>query len=194
MAVLHAILEMFIDGSHITKSISDKGCLKMLKFIGGEMLVKLISQAYWKLLSYYWNLCLLIPYTFFLIHSVYSTVFHCEQPLTNLFPFSLVWCHRIQPSLSASSAFKFSVAFPIVLQEFFSLAWSTVLMSRTGGSTRPCNILAAGGKRGLVKLIHPRVNLAFGEFRASRRAISIMRFSPRNASFLFSESNKPLIH
>ncbi|XP_039518441.1 leucine-rich repeat and WD repeat-containing protein 1 isoform X2 [Pimephales promelas] len=71
-------------------------------------------------------------------------------------------------------------------EEFFSLAWSTVLMSRTGGSARPCNILAAGGKRGLVKLIHPRVNLAFGEFRASRRAISIMRFSPRNASFLFT--------
>ncbi|XP_077062675.1 leucine-rich repeat and WD repeat-containing protein 1 [Siphateles boraxobius] len=71
-------------------------------------------------------------------------------------------------------------------EEFFSLAWSTVLMSRTGGSTRPCNVLAAGGKRGLVKLIHPRVNLAFGEFRASRRAISIMRFSPRNASFLFT--------
>ncbi|KAK9974091.1 hypothetical protein ABG768_022200 [Culter alburnus] len=71
-------------------------------------------------------------------------------------------------------------------EEFFSLAWSTVLMSRTGGSTRPCNILAAGGKRGLVKLIHPRVNLAFGEFRVSRRAISIMRFSPRNVSFLFT--------
>ncbi|XP_073697317.1 leucine-rich repeat and WD repeat-containing protein 1 [Garra rufa] len=71
-------------------------------------------------------------------------------------------------------------------EEFFSLAWSTVLMSRTGGSARPCNILAAGGKRGLVKLIHPRVNLAFGEFRASRRAISIMRFSPRNATFLFT--------
>uniref|UniRef100_A0A9J8CPX3 Leucine-rich repeats and WD repeat domain containing 1 n=1 Tax=Cyprinus carpio carpio TaxID=630221 RepID=A0A9J8CPX3_CYPCA len=71
-------------------------------------------------------------------------------------------------------------------EEFFSLAWSTVLMSRTGGSGRPCNILAAGGKRGLVKLIHPRVNLAFGEFHASRRAISIMRFSPRNASFLFT--------
>ncbi|XP_051962618.1 leucine-rich repeat and WD repeat-containing protein 1 [Xyrauchen texanus] len=71
-------------------------------------------------------------------------------------------------------------------EEFFSLAWSIVLMSRTGGSARPCNILAAGGKRGLVKLIHPRVNLAFGEFRASRRAISIVRFSPRNTSFLFT--------
>ncbi|XP_043096474.1 leucine-rich repeat and WD repeat-containing protein 1 [Puntigrus tetrazona] len=71
-------------------------------------------------------------------------------------------------------------------EEFFSLAWSSVLMSRTGGSARPCNILAAGGKRGRVKLIHPRVNLAFGEFSASRRAISIMRFSPRNTSFLFT--------
>ncbi|KAI7813517.1 leucine-rich repeat and WD repeat-containing protein 1 [Triplophysa rosa] len=71
-------------------------------------------------------------------------------------------------------------------EEFFSLAWSTVLMSRTGGSARPCNILAAGGKRGLVKLIHPRVNLAFGEFRASRRAISIVRFSPCNTTFLFT--------
>nr|XP_055056471.1 leucine-rich repeat and WD repeat-containing protein 1 isoform X1 [Misgurnus anguillicaudatus] len=71
-------------------------------------------------------------------------------------------------------------------EEFFSLAWSTVLMSRTGGSARPCNILAAGGTRGLVKLIHPRVNLAFGEFRVSRKAISIVRFSPCNASFLFT--------
>uniref|UniRef100_A0A673GQT8 Leucine-rich repeat and WD repeat-containing protein 1-like n=1 Tax=Sinocyclocheilus rhinocerous TaxID=307959 RepID=A0A673GQT8_9TELE len=85
-----------------------------------------------------------------------------------------------------SAGCKCNVASTVVLQEFFSLAWSTVLMSRTGGSARPCNILAAGGKRGLVKLIHPRVNLAFGEFRASRRAISIMRFSPRNASFLFT--------
>lgn len=71
-------------------------------------------------------------------------------------------------------------------EEFFSLAWSTVLMSRTGGSARPCNILAAGGKRGCVKLIHPRVNLAFGEFRVSRRAISIMRFNPRKPTFLFT--------
>lgn len=71
-------------------------------------------------------------------------------------------------------------------EEFFSLAWSTVLMSRTGGSARPCNILAAGGKRGFVKLIHPRVNLAFGEFRASRRAISVVRFSPCNTTFLFT--------
>ncbi|XP_062341344.1 leucine-rich repeat and WD repeat-containing protein 1 [Osmerus eperlanus] len=72
-------------------------------------------------------------------------------------------------------------------EEFFSLAWSLVLMSREGGgSVRPCRILAAGGKRGMVKLIHPRANLAYGEFRASRKAISILRFSPHQGNFLFT--------
>ncbi|XP_077360193.1 leucine-rich repeat and WD repeat-containing protein 1 [Festucalex cinctus] len=72
-------------------------------------------------------------------------------------------------------------------EEFFSLAWSTVLMSRGGGAAaQPCSILAAGGKRGLVKLIHPRCNLAYGEFRASRRALSVLRFSHRQGNFLFT--------
>ncbi|XP_057677166.1 leucine-rich repeat and WD repeat-containing protein 1 isoform X2 [Corythoichthys intestinalis] len=74
-------------------------------------------------------------------------------------------------------------------EEFFSLAWSTVLMSRGGGaSAQPCNILAAGGKRGLVKLIHPRCNVAYGEFRVSRRALSILRFNHRQGNFLFTGS------
>ncbi|KAM6970043.1 leucine-rich repeat and WD repeat-containing protein 1 [Aplochiton taeniatus] len=72
-------------------------------------------------------------------------------------------------------------------EEFFSLAWSTVLMSgQSGGKVRPCSILAAGGKRGLVKLIHPRANTAYGEFRAGRKALSILRFSPRQGNFLFT--------
>ncbi|XP_077597119.1 leucine-rich repeat and WD repeat-containing protein 1 [Stigmatopora nigra] len=74
-------------------------------------------------------------------------------------------------------------------EEFFSLAWSTILMSRGGGaSAQPCRILAAGGKRGLVKLIHPRCNVAYGEFRASRRAVSILRFNHRQGNFLFTGS------
>ncbi|XP_062844708.1 leucine-rich repeat and WD repeat-containing protein 1 [Trichomycterus rosablanca] len=68
-------------------------------------------------------------------------------------------------------------------EEFFTVAWTTVLMAREHGTARPCSVLAAGGKRGMVKLIHPRANLAYGEFRASRRAISIMRFY---TSFLFT--------
>ncbi|XP_060769425.1 leucine-rich repeat and WD repeat-containing protein 1 isoform X2 [Neoarius graeffei] len=71
-------------------------------------------------------------------------------------------------------------------EEFFTLAWSTVLMARENGCARSCSILAAGGKKGMVKLIHPRANLAYGEFRASRRAIAILRFSPRKTSFLFT--------
>ncbi|KAL2095004.1 hypothetical protein ACEWY4_009723 [Coilia grayii] len=73
-------------------------------------------------------------------------------------------------------------------EEFFSLAWSSLLMAVKGGVARPCSILAAAGKRGMVKLIHPMANLAFGEFRASRRAVSILRFSPCQKSYLFAGS------
>uniref|UniRef100_A0A673W094 Leucine-rich repeat and WD repeat-containing protein 1 n=1 Tax=Salmo trutta TaxID=8032 RepID=A0A673W094_SALTR len=74
-------------------------------------------------------------------------------------------------------------------EDFFSLAWSTVLMSRKGNvAMRPCSILAAGGKRGLVKLLHPRANMAYGEFRASRKALSILCFSPRQGNLLFTGS------
>lgn len=62
-------------------------------------------------------------------------------------------------------------------------------MSRGGGApAQPCKILAAGGKRGLVKLIHPRNNVAYGEFRASRKALSVLRFNHHRENFLFSES------
>ncbi|XP_070699871.1 leucine-rich repeat and WD repeat-containing protein 1 [Pempheris klunzingeri] len=74
-------------------------------------------------------------------------------------------------------------------EEFFTLAWSTVLMSRGGGaSAQHCSILAAGGKRGLVKLIHPRNNVAYGEFRASRKSMSILRFNHQQGNFLFTGS------
>ncbi|XP_044077679.1 leucine-rich repeat and WD repeat-containing protein 1 isoform X2 [Siniperca chuatsi] len=72
---------------------------------------------------------------------------------------------------------------------FFSLAWSTVMMSRGGGaSAQHCSILAAGGKRGLVKLIHPRNNVAYGEFRASRKSLSVLRFNHHQGNFLFTGS------
>ncbi|KAM9332813.1 leucine-rich repeat and WD repeat-containing protein 1 [Pholidichthys leucotaenia] len=74
-------------------------------------------------------------------------------------------------------------------EEFFSLAWTTVLMSRgTKVSARQCNILAAGGKRGVVKLIHPRNNVAYGEFRVSKRALSVLRFNHQQGNFLYTGS------
>ncbi|XP_029030393.1 leucine-rich repeat and WD repeat-containing protein 1 [Betta splendens] len=74
-------------------------------------------------------------------------------------------------------------------EEFFSVAWSTVLMSRgDGASAQHCSILAAAGKRGMVKLIHPRNNVAYGEFRVSRKAISVLCFNHRSGNFLFTGS------
>ncbi|XP_076017363.1 leucine-rich repeat and WD repeat-containing protein 1 isoform X2 [Genypterus blacodes] len=74
-------------------------------------------------------------------------------------------------------------------EEFFSLAWSTVLMSRGGKATaQHCSILAAGGKKGVVKLIHPRNNTAFANFRASQKALSVLHFNPRQGNFLFTGS------
>ncbi|XP_029375327.1 leucine-rich repeat and WD repeat-containing protein 1 [Echeneis naucrates] len=74
-------------------------------------------------------------------------------------------------------------------EEFFSLAWSTVLMSRgSGASAQHCSILAAGGKRGVVKLIHPRNNMAYGEFRASRKALSALCFNHHKGNLLFTGS------
>ncbi|KAK0148765.1 Leucine-rich repeat and WD repeat-containing protein 1 [Merluccius polli] len=72
-------------------------------------------------------------------------------------------------------------------EEFFTLGWSTVLMSRANSApVRPCSILAAGGKRGLVKLMYPLANVAYGEFRASRKAMSTLQFSPRQGNHLFT--------
>uniref|UniRef100_A0A8C6S876 Leucine-rich repeat and WD repeat-containing protein 1 n=1 Tax=Neogobius melanostomus TaxID=47308 RepID=A0A8C6S876_9GOBI len=74
-------------------------------------------------------------------------------------------------------------------EEFFALAWTTVLMC-CGKATaaQPCSVLAAGGKRGVVKLIHPRNNIAYGEFRASRKALSVLRFNPNKGNFLYTGS------
>ncbi|KAM8834892.1 leucine-rich repeat and WD repeat-containing protein 1 isoform 1-T1 [Synchiropus picturatus] len=74
-------------------------------------------------------------------------------------------------------------------EEFFSLCWTTVLMSSGGGAAaKHCSILAAGGKRGIVKLIHPRNNIAFGEFRASRKSLSVLRFNHQQGNFLYTGS------
>ncbi|XP_048840323.1 leucine-rich repeat and WD repeat-containing protein 1 isoform X2 [Brienomyrus brachyistius] len=71
-------------------------------------------------------------------------------------------------------------------EEFFSLSWTRLMMSRDGGVVRPCTVLAAGGKKGIVKLIHPRTSMAYGEFRASQRSLSTLRFSSQQQSFLFT--------
>ncbi|KAK1157415.1 leucine-rich repeat and WD repeat-containing protein 1 [Acipenser oxyrinchus oxyrinchus] len=71
-------------------------------------------------------------------------------------------------------------------EEFFCLAWSTMTLLTGDGRGHRVSVLAAAGRRGVVKLIHPKASLAYGEFRASRRAVSTLCFSPAQESFLFT--------
>ncbi|RXM97378.1 Leucine-rich repeat and WD repeat-containing protein 1 [Acipenser ruthenus] len=71
-------------------------------------------------------------------------------------------------------------------EEFFCLAWSMMTLLTGDGRGHRVSVLAAAGRRGVVKLIHPKASLAYGEFRASRRAVSTLCFSPAQESFLFT--------
>ncbi|XP_075710309.1 leucine-rich repeat and WD repeat-containing protein 1 [Rhinoderma darwinii] len=73
-------------------------------------------------------------------------------------------------------------------EEFFTLAWTTLTMICKDGQKRKINVLAAGGRFGIVKLIYPKVGLCYGEIKAHKKAISIMCFSPTQDTFLFTGS------
>ncbi|XP_063812136.1 leucine-rich repeat and WD repeat-containing protein 1 [Pseudophryne corroboree] len=73
-------------------------------------------------------------------------------------------------------------------EEFFSLAWTTLTMICNEGQRRKINILAVGGKHGVVRLMHPKVSLCYGEIKAHKKAISILCFSPTQDTFLFTGS------
>ncbi|KAG8450740.1 hypothetical protein GDO86_003133 [Hymenochirus boettgeri] len=73
-------------------------------------------------------------------------------------------------------------------KEFFTLAWTTLTMVGKNGQKRKINILAGGGKCGVVRVIHTKVNLCYGEIKAHKKAISIMAFSPKQETFLFTGS------
>uniref|UniRef100_A0A672Z563 Leucine-rich repeat and WD repeat-containing protein 1 n=1 Tax=Sphaeramia orbicularis TaxID=375764 RepID=A0A672Z563_9TELE len=124
------------------------------------------------------------------------------QPVS-LKPHHILQCHSKQDSSEDLSTQLWACAFQplpdstdcsnrkykVPGEEFFSLAWTTILMSRGGrASAQHCSILAAGGKRGMVKLIHPRNNMAYGEFRASRKAVSVLRFNPDQGNILYTGS------
>lgn len=112
------------------------------------------------------------------------------------FPPSTTGCSRLVATCGGDSVCLIDCEVGVVMkkykvpgEEFFTLSWSTVLMC-CGKSTAavPCSVLAAGGKRGVVKLIHPRNNIAYGEFRASRKALSVLRFNPNKGNFLYTGS------
>ncbi|KAM4047956.1 leucine-rich repeat and WD repeat-containing protein 1 isoform 1-T2 [Anomaloglossus baeobatrachus] len=71
-------------------------------------------------------------------------------------------------------------------EEFFTLAWTTLTMICKEGQKRKINILAAGGRFGVVKLMEPKVGLCYGEIKAHKKAISTLCFSPTQDTFLFT--------
>ncbi|XP_072285669.1 leucine-rich repeat and WD repeat-containing protein 1 [Pyxicephalus adspersus] len=73
-------------------------------------------------------------------------------------------------------------------EEFFALCWTTVTMIGNEGQKRKINILASGGKYGVIRLMNPKVNMCYGEIKAHKKAISIMCFSPAYDTFLFTGS------
>ncbi|KAM4047958.1 leucine-rich repeat and WD repeat-containing protein 1 isoform 2-T3 [Anomaloglossus baeobatrachus] len=73
-------------------------------------------------------------------------------------------------------------------EEFFTLAWTTLTMICKEGQKRKINILAAGGRFGVVKLMEPKVGLCYGEIKAHKKAISTLCFSPTQDTFLFTGS------
>eukprot|EP00062_Callorhinchus_milii_P011600 gi/632957732/ref/XP_007894646.1/ PREDICTED: leucine-rich repeat and WD repeat-containing protein 1 isoform X1 [Callorhinchus milii] len=72
-------------------------------------------------------------------------------------------------------------------EEFFSLAWTTLTVVDKG-HRRKLNILAVGGRKGVVKLIHTRVNYCYGQIKAHKKPISTLCFNPKRETFLFTGS------
>uniref|UniRef100_A0A4W3J809 Leucine-rich repeat and WD repeat-containing protein 1 n=1 Tax=Callorhinchus milii TaxID=7868 RepID=A0A4W3J809_CALMI len=72
-------------------------------------------------------------------------------------------------------------------REFFSLAWTTLTVVDKG-HRRKLNILAVGGRKGVVKLIHTRVNYCYGQIKAHKKPISTLCFNPKRETFLFTGS------
>lgn len=50
------------------------------------------------------------------------------------------------------------------------------------------NILAAAGRRGIVKLIHVAADFCYGEIKAHKKPIATVCFSPTRETHLFSKS------
>ncbi|XP_067864105.1 leucine-rich repeat and WD repeat-containing protein 1 [Heptranchias perlo] len=72
-------------------------------------------------------------------------------------------------------------------EEFFSLAWTTLTVIDKD-QKRKLNVLAVGGRMGVVKLIHAKVNYCYGKIKAHKKPISTLCFCPKRETFLFTGS------
>ncbi|NXH09171.1 LRWD1 protein, partial [Bucco capensis] len=78
--------------------------------------------------------------------------------------------------------------YKVPTEEFFSVAWTTVTMVNSESRKKSHNILAAAGRRGIVKLIHVASDFCYGEIKAHKKPIATVCFSPTQETHLFTAS------
>ncbi|KFO64237.1 Leucine-rich repeat and WD repeat-containing protein 1 [Corvus brachyrhynchos] len=78
--------------------------------------------------------------------------------------------------------------YKVATEEFFSVAWTTLTMVISDNRKKAHNILAAAGRRGIVKLIHVAADFCYGEIKAHKKPIATVCFSPTQETHLFTAS------
>ncbi|KFP35507.1 Leucine-rich repeat and WD repeat-containing protein 1 [Chlamydotis macqueenii] len=78
--------------------------------------------------------------------------------------------------------------YKVATEEFFSVAWTTLTMVISDCRKKSHNILAAAGRRGIVKLIHVAADFCYGEIKAHKKPIATVCFSPTQETHLFTAS------
>ncbi|NWV96177.1 LRWD1 protein, partial [Machaerirhynchus nigripectus] len=78
--------------------------------------------------------------------------------------------------------------YKVATEEFFSVAWTTLTMVISESRKKAHNILAAAGRRGIVKLIHVAADFCYGEIKAHKKPIATVCFSPTQETHLFTAS------
>ncbi|NWI85471.1 LRWD1 protein, partial [Pitta sordida] len=78
--------------------------------------------------------------------------------------------------------------YKVATEEFFSVAWTTLTMVISDSRKKAHNILAAAGRRGIVKLIHVAADFCYGEIKAHKKPIATICFSPTQETHLFTAS------
>uniref|UniRef100_A0A8D0H3D8 Leucine-rich repeat and WD repeat-containing protein 1 n=1 Tax=Sphenodon punctatus TaxID=8508 RepID=A0A8D0H3D8_SPHPU len=78
--------------------------------------------------------------------------------------------------------------YKVVGEEFYTVAWTTLTMVTSDGRKKKHNVLAAAGRRGIVKLIHVTADFCYGEIKAHKKPIAMACFSPSCETHLFTAS------
>ncbi|XP_013379781.1 leucine-rich repeat and WD repeat-containing protein 1 isoform X2 [Lingula anatina] len=82
---------------------------------------------------------------------------------------------------------KLMMRYKLPKEHFFTVAWTTVCSSTSSGrGSKRTNILATGGKLGIVHLIHPAQHLCYAELKGHTKYISSLLVHPEEPTWLFS--------